>query len=166
MSNSNTKKIRINLSAFTRVEYTEVLEVPANITPSELNQLTAQRYNNVDGGAFTDDPDYWEEGARDWSFLECDETDAIEASGTVTRNENGGFVVTFVPSSKESSMAYKHFNHDDDVRSYIESELLAALRDDLERMEGHEEQHYTDEDRETMRNKISDIESYFDKSVD
>lgn len=55
----------------------------------------------------------------------------------------------------------KHFKTHDEVMSFVESELLATLRDDLDRMEGNEAHHYTDEDREELRNKIADIETVF-----
>ena len=56
------KLIEVKLSALTRVEYTEIVEVPANITEDELNELVNERYRNVDGGEFTKDPEYWERG--------------------------------------------------------------------------------------------------------
>ncbi len=58
----NTKKIRINLAALTRVEYSEILEVPSDISNGQLTALVEQRYRDIDGGNFYDDPDYWERG--------------------------------------------------------------------------------------------------------
>lgn len=57
-----TKLVEVRLSALTRVEYMEVVEVPANITQDELNELVNERYRKVDGGEFTSDPEYWERG--------------------------------------------------------------------------------------------------------
>lgn len=57
-----TKLVEVRLSAFTRVEYMEVVEVPANITQAELDDLVNARYRQVDGGEFTSDPEYWERG--------------------------------------------------------------------------------------------------------
>lgn len=57
-----TKLVEVHLSALTRVEYMEVIEVPADITQDELNALVNQRYRDVDGGEFTSDPEYWERG--------------------------------------------------------------------------------------------------------
>lgn len=45
-----TRLVEIRLSALTRVEYTEVMEVPANISDDELNDLVNCRYRDVDGG--------------------------------------------------------------------------------------------------------------------
>lgn len=57
-----TKLVEVRLSALTRVEYMEVVEVPANITQAELDDLVNARYHQVDGGEFTSDPEYWERG--------------------------------------------------------------------------------------------------------
>ena len=70
MSNINaqapaTKLVEVRLSALTRVEYMEVVEVPANITQAELDDLVNARYRQVDGGEFTSDPEYWERGTCD-----------------------------------------------------------------------------------------------------
>lgn len=90
---AQTKKVRINLSALTRVEYTEVLEVPADMSPSELEQLLDQRYDDVDGGEYFDDPDYWDRGDS------CEVTVATgddKAIGTVER-DGGSFRVIKIP---------------------------------------------------------------------
>ena len=55
-------------------------------------------------------------------------------------------------------LTLQHFTGLGDVLCYITSELLATLQDDLIRMDGREAEHYDDEDRETMRRKIADIE--------
>lgn len=57
-----TKKVRIRLSALTRLEYSEVLEVPSTITDAELQDLVEDRYDTVDGGDYYPDPDYWRRG--------------------------------------------------------------------------------------------------------
>lgn len=57
-----TKLVEVRLSALTRTEYTEVVEVPANITQDELNELVNERYRQVDGGDFATDPEFWERG--------------------------------------------------------------------------------------------------------
>ncbi len=53
----------------------------------------------------------------------------------------------------------RHFSTKADALAYVADEILFALNDQLETMEGCYERHYTDEDRETMRAKIADIES-------
>jgi hypothetical protein len=57
-----TKLVEVRLSALTRIEYMEVVEVPADITQAELDDLVNARYRQVDGGEFTSDPEYWERG--------------------------------------------------------------------------------------------------------
>ncbi len=57
-----TKLVRITLTAQTRMEYTEIVEVPVNMTEHELNVLVAKRYDEVDGTEFVEDPEYWERG--------------------------------------------------------------------------------------------------------
>lgn len=57
-----TKPMRIKLSARTRVEYNEVIQVPADISQQELQTLLDMRYDQVDGGDYTDDQEYWERG--------------------------------------------------------------------------------------------------------
>jgi hypothetical protein len=70
-----TKLVEVRLSALTRVEYMEVVEVPANITQAELDDLVNARYRQVDGGEFTSDPEYWERGT-----CEAVETDMPNAA--------------------------------------------------------------------------------------
>jgi hypothetical protein len=60
-------------------------------------------------------------------------------------------------------MKSKHFTSPADVQAYIESELLATLRDDLGNMTGPEREHYEDDDRAEMAGKIADIEEHFQR---
>jgi hypothetical protein len=55
-----TKRVRITLAALTRVEYTEIIEVPIDTTGEELDSIVDQRYNDVDGGEYHDDPHFWD----------------------------------------------------------------------------------------------------------
>lgn len=59
-------------------------------------------------------------------------------------------------------MKLNHFASIAEAVTYMTTELLATLRDDLARMEKQEREHYTDEDRETMRLRIADLESVAD----
>lgn len=58
-----TKLVEVRLSALTRVEFMEVVEVPADVTQDELNALVNMRYSDIDGDQFTNDPEYWERGS-------------------------------------------------------------------------------------------------------
>jgi len=57
-----TKKVRVNLSAFIRVECTEVIEVPASMNEDELKTLAQMRYENTDRSSYTQDSEYWIKG--------------------------------------------------------------------------------------------------------
>lgn len=54
---SETKKVQITLAALTRVEFTQILEVPWNITKAQLMDLVHQRHEDVDGNDYRDDPE-------------------------------------------------------------------------------------------------------------
>lgn len=88
-TNPKTKTVEVRLAALTRVEYTERVEVPADITAAELEQLVQERYDAVDGGLYTDDPDYWEQG-------NCYATDAEggdEKADVIVRRSRGALVI-------------------------------------------------------------------------
>lgn len=91
-----TQKIRIVLGALTRVEYTEVLEVPAGMSRSDLNRLVEERYDRVDGGDFVDDDQYWERGECYWE----PEGSKVEASAAVKIGPEGGFVLIPKPTKE------------------------------------------------------------------
>ena len=80
-----TKLIEVRLRALTSLDYCEVVEVPADFTPHEIDQLVERRYDDVDGGAYSDDPDYWERGT-------CYATapDMPDAIATVKVSREGG----------------------------------------------------------------------------
>lgn len=84
--NPATKLVEVRLSALTRVEYTEVVEVPADITPDELDDLVRDRYDKVDGGEYVDDPEYWQRGTC--QAVDCDLPNA-EPSMMAWRTEDG-----------------------------------------------------------------------------
>lgn len=86
-----TKKVRITLAALTRVEYTEVLEVPADMSQEELDALVSQRYDEVDGGLYVDDPHYWEPGNCTHEEHSVDDETAVNSR--VSRSADGTFDV-------------------------------------------------------------------------
>lgn len=95
MAKPATIKIHITLAGLTRVEYGETLEVPADFTPGDLEALVEQRYDEVDGGKYFDDPDYWERGSCYWQKASAE--DKVEAR--VTRDAEGEFILTEVAGS-------------------------------------------------------------------
>lgn len=59
---SATKRIEIRLSALTRVEFMQTVEVPADLTNEEANDLVNALYERTDGSQFWPDDHYWERG--------------------------------------------------------------------------------------------------------
>lgn len=89
---ANTKIVRITLAALTRVEYSEIVEVPVNMTDEELDALVDMRYDQVDGGEYTDDSEYWER-SDSCGFEQEDACEDSQPSKRVQRLK-GKFVVT------------------------------------------------------------------------
>lgn len=58
-----TKRVQINLSALTRMEYGEEVIVPAEFNNNELEDLVSRAYEDIDGTKFNNNPDYWEKGS-------------------------------------------------------------------------------------------------------
>lgn len=99
----DTKLVEIRLAALTRVEYSELAEVPASMTGDELDDLLDERYEAVDGGAFYRDPDYWEKGQCFWTLVEA----RVEPDVRVTLGENEEFVATQVPIVDRRTVAQR-----------------------------------------------------------
>lgn len=57
-----TKRIEIRLSALTRVEFTQTVEVPVDLNKDECADLVNALYERTDGGQFWPDDHYWERG--------------------------------------------------------------------------------------------------------
>lgn len=107
-----TKIVEVRLAALTRVEYTERVEVPADITAEELQELVNSRYRTVDGGEYYDDPEYWERGT-------CYATDTDDAS--------------MAPTVKAFRTPYGlHIERADEVKSEEDQFAEAAHEDWLE----------------------------------
>jgi hypothetical protein len=86
-----TRKVVIHLAALTRVEYTEVLEVPADLDDDQLEALVDARSEEVDAGKFSKDPEYWEAEICRWE--EADDNNG-EVDAVVSLDANGGFEVS------------------------------------------------------------------------
>jgi len=65
-------------------------------------------------------------------------------------------------SKRPKPIKLKHFVTTGAVVSYVTGELLATMRDDLDRMQNSERQHYTDQDRQDKKDKIRDVEAIED----
>lgn len=57
------KKVEITLTATTCVQYTEVVEVPADITDEELNKVVNKLYDTVGADEYSTVGDSWERGS-------------------------------------------------------------------------------------------------------
>lgn len=53
------KLVRVNLAAITHVEWSATVRVPDGC---DLDELVRQFYDEIDGGEYTDDPDFREKG--------------------------------------------------------------------------------------------------------
>jgi hypothetical protein len=63
-------KVRVNLTAHTRMEYSRELEVPDAVTDSELNLMVDEMWESTCGSAFTKDWEFFEKGYCYWEKLE------------------------------------------------------------------------------------------------
>lgn len=87
-----TQRVRIELVGYTRRTRDYFLEVPADATPEQLEQLKYDLQQKADGGEYVDDPDYWENGE---TTLEA-APQGVATEGFCTLI-NGALVPTFVP---------------------------------------------------------------------
>lgn len=55
-------KVRLNLSALTRLEFTKEVEVPDDTSDSKLQDMVNDLWSETDGGEFWEDPDFFEKG--------------------------------------------------------------------------------------------------------
>lgn len=67
------KRIRVNLAALTRVEYSKVISVPDDFSEDELTRLVDSVYDTTDGSEFWDDNEFWEKGSCNWDVVNGDE---------------------------------------------------------------------------------------------
>jgi hypothetical protein len=65
-------KVRLNLAALTRVEFSKEIEVPDGTPAHELDDMVRKLWDDTDGGEFVDDPDYFEKGHCWWDKLDED----------------------------------------------------------------------------------------------
>lgn len=111
---SEIKKIRITLRAFTAVEYTEVLEVPSSLQPSQLMGLVERRYEEVD--AYRHDPDYWERG--DAMFEPVDDQDPADFKVSI---QDGSFVV--IPAAPSAPAPNAGEPSEDDIANFLQQQI-------------------------------------------
>lgn len=93
-----TELVQVTLGALVRVEYVEALRVPADLTEDELAVLAGKRYSDVDGGAFAQDPDYWERGECNAVLVDGDSH--LKTNGVLTRRADGSLVYAEIVSDE------------------------------------------------------------------
>lgn len=97
-AHANTKTVSVRLGALTRVEYFELVEVPADITEAELSALVDHRYEKVDGGMYSDDPEYWVRGT---CCAEVELEPSSPATVRVRRSDAGSLLIESLPDGIE-----------------------------------------------------------------
>jgi len=65
-------KVRLNLAALTRLEFSKEVEVPDNITSHELDDLVRKAWDESDYEDFSEDHEYFEKGHCWWDKLDED----------------------------------------------------------------------------------------------
>lgn len=63
-------KVRLNLAALTRAEFSKEIEVPDDTPRHILDEMVHDLWDNTDGGEFVDDPYYFEKGHCWWDKVE------------------------------------------------------------------------------------------------
>jgi len=52
----------VNLGALTRVEWSAIVEVPDDMPEAEIKELADRFYDEIDGGEYWPDSDFWDKG--------------------------------------------------------------------------------------------------------
>jgi len=104
---SPTKKVRVNLSALTRMEWSAIVEVPITLDADDLDTVARNFYDKIDAGEWHDDPDYWERGEQHCDTDHVQETDhpqyTVDADLEITEVPTKTFVVY---ERREATMKY------------------------------------------------------------
>lgn len=74
------KKVRINMSGFTRVSWSAVLMVPSHPTHLQLEQLKDLFEDKIDSGEYELDSDYWDQGETTFTEVPDDDVSQVYAS--------------------------------------------------------------------------------------
>lgn len=97
---AKTKKIQVNLVALTRLEWSAVVEVPADFAGLALRQLVDDFYELIDGSDYRDYSDYWERGAC-YAHELLNPVSQQEPPAYRVQRSDAGFIIT--PTEKEST---------------------------------------------------------------
>lgn len=64
VSEPKTKVVDIELAALTRLDWGAVVQIPAGLSDDDRQTLLEKFYDQIDGGEYTSDNDYWEKGLQ------------------------------------------------------------------------------------------------------
>ncbi len=62
MNTNQTKVMRVNLAALTRLDWSRLVRVPADFNDDQLSRVVDGFYDRIDGGDYLPDNEYWERG--------------------------------------------------------------------------------------------------------
>ncbi len=114
-----TKNILITLAALTRVEYQEVVQVPADMDDDELTEFVDERYEQVDAGQFKEDSMFFEKG-------ECHFSPA-PAGAVATVHFDGVDVIGFTEATDSPGKPGVAVQSSRSVNTHLIHEAIAAL---------------------------------------
>ena len=93
MELKKTRRISIQLSALTRKEYTEILEIPADMSDDDIENLVGQRKDAIESDEYVEDRYFWERGDSVWEPADDMDIDArydpVEDKLIYGRNSGG-----------------------------------------------------------------------------
>lgn len=87
-------KLLVRLSAYTRLEWSGVVDVPDTVKEEDWQDVVNAAYEEADGGDYEEDAHYWEKGDG-WADEVPPDT---PAQFSVTKDEDGTLV--FAPVEK------------------------------------------------------------------
>ena len=100
-----TRKIIVYLAALTRREWSEVVEVPVDLTGPDLEQLVDDFYNLIDSGDYGEDYEFWEQGtccAEEITDLRVQ----AEPPKYKVRRSNKGLIITRAEKSQGDQLCF------------------------------------------------------------
>jgi hypothetical protein len=98
-----TKRVTIMLAALTRVEWSAIVEVPKDMTQSELEDLVDTMYDEIDGGEFTEDTEFWDKGECRYERVPRDSDAKPEFVVTRAAADPGDLTITKVNTPEEAT---------------------------------------------------------------
>jgi hypothetical protein len=162
MQSTKTKFIEITLSSSLPVTYTEVIQVPADITRTEVDSLLNLRRAAVKGEAFSGDFDDIEEADSD-----ADDADEGQVpSFIVQRDTSGKLKIEAAPAVESTGDAATklltggiYIHHEEDLHT-----IIAALR--FWQSSGMGEPSNRDDEMQELATNGGEVTSLCDEEID